>query len=94
METFRQILDDLTTTSCFGLSLIESEGMVLRVLELSGDENSRVMETLIRACRKSMYLTPLNLHKGPHSMNIYEKSCLRTFSLCEYFMKYVKNYLK
>ena len=48
METFRQILDYLTTTSGFGLSLIESEGMVLRVLELSGDENRRVMETLIR----------------------------------------------
>ena len=70
METFRQILDYLTTTSGFGLSLIESEGMVLRVLELSGDEKRRVMETLIRTYRKSLNFTPLSLHKGPHSMNI------------------------
>ena len=70
METFRQILDYLTTTSRFGLSLIESEGMVLRVLELSGDENRRVMETLIRTYRKSLSLTPLSLRKGPHSMKI------------------------
>ena len=70
METFRQILDYRTTTSGFGLSLIESEGMVLRVLELSGDENRRVMETLIRTYRKSLNLTPLSLQKGPHSMNI------------------------
>ena len=70
METFRQILDYLTTTSGFGLSLIESEGMVLRVLELSGDEKRRVMETLIRTYRKSLNLTPLSLQKGPHSMNI------------------------
>lgn len=44
--------------------------MVLRVLGLSRDENRRVMETLIRAYRKSLNLTPLSLHKGPHSMNI------------------------
>lgn len=44
--------------------------MVLRVLGLSGDENRRVMETLIRAYRKSLNLTPLSLRKGPHSMKI------------------------
>ncbi|WP_276627902.1 hypothetical protein [Sharpea azabuensis] len=44
--------------------------MVLRVLELSGDENRRVMETLIRTYRKSLSLTPLSLRKGPHSMKI------------------------
>lgn len=70
VAAFRQILDELSTTSRYGLSLIESEGMVLRVLGLSGDENRRVMETLIRAYRKTLLLTPLALRKGPHSMNI------------------------
>lgn len=70
VESYRHILDELSSSSRYGLSLIESEGMVLRVLGLSGDENRRVMEALIRAYRSSLNLTPLNLRKGPHSMNI------------------------
>ena len=70
VESYRHILDELSSSSRYGLSLIESEGMVLRVLGLSGDENHRVIEALIRAYRSSLNLTTLNLRKGPHSMNI------------------------
>ena len=70
IEYFRNILEDAQTSSRFGLSMIESEGMVLRVLGMSIDENRKVMETLIKAYRQAIGLAPLALRKGPHSLHI------------------------
>lgn len=70
VKAFREILGQMETSSLYGLSAIESEGLVLRVLGMSADENRRVMERLIRAYRTSIGLTPLSLRKGPHSMAI------------------------
>ena len=70
VEYFRNILEDAQTSSRFGLSMIESEGMVLRVLGMSIDENKKVMETLIKAYRQAIGLASLALRKGPHSLHI------------------------
>lgn len=70
IEHYREILDQVSTTSRYGLSAIEEEGMVLRVLGVSSDENKKVMEALIGAYRHHLGLSPLALRKGPHSMTI------------------------
>lgn len=65
VESLRQNLEGLETRARFGISLLEQEGAVLRLLGPDPDENHRVMHALVSDYRERICgLAPVNLRKG------------------------------
>lgn len=65
LEAMRSALQELSSPCRYGMSLLEKEGAVLRVLGPSADENRKVIRAWIGYYREEVrHFAPLSLRKG------------------------------
>lgn len=67
VKNFRKYLDQFNTKIHYGISLLEKDGMVFRLLSNSAFENHKLMWKFINYYRKNyLHLSELNLRKSEH----------------------------
>lgn len=67
VQELRDYLATLTTNSRFGISLLEANGLVLRVLGASAHENQQLTQKFVAYYREQvLHLAPLQLRKSQH----------------------------